>query len=82
MDYTTVLAKAMQTLVQRKDRSAWGRGIASGFPPRVFGDPDRPAGGAGMSIDTIMADLAQYIRMPEIAARYTRMTTARRFTFV
>lgn len=35
-----------------------------------------------MSIDTIMADLAQYIRMPEIAARYTRMTTARRFTFV
>lgn len=35
-----------------------------------------------MSIDTIMADLAQYIRMQEIAARYTRMTTARRFTFV
>ena len=26
MDYTTVLAKARQTLEQRKDRSAWGRG--------------------------------------------------------
>lgn len=25
MDYTTVLAQAMQTLDQRKDRSAWGR---------------------------------------------------------
>lgn len=27
MDYTTVLAKATQTLEQRKDRSAWGRGV-------------------------------------------------------
>lgn len=27
MDYTTLLAKAMQTLEQRKDRSAWGRGV-------------------------------------------------------
>lgn len=27
MDYTTVLAKAAQTLGQRKDRSAWGRGV-------------------------------------------------------
>ena len=27
MDYTTVLAKAKQTLDQRKDRSAWGRGV-------------------------------------------------------
>ena len=27
MDYTTALAKAMQTLEQRKDRSAWGRGV-------------------------------------------------------
>lgn len=27
MDYTTVFAKAMQTLEQRKDRSAWGRGV-------------------------------------------------------
>ena len=27
MDYTTVLAKAMQTLEQRKDRSAWSRGV-------------------------------------------------------
>lgn len=27
MDYTTVLDKAMQTLEQRKDRSAWGRGV-------------------------------------------------------
>lgn len=27
MDYTTVLAKAAQTLEQRKDRSAWGRGV-------------------------------------------------------
>ena len=27
MDYTTVLAQAMQTLEQRKDRSAWGRGV-------------------------------------------------------
>ena len=27
MDYTTVLAKAKQTLEQRKDRSAWGRGV-------------------------------------------------------
>ena len=27
MDYTTVLAKAAQTLDQRKDRSAWGRGV-------------------------------------------------------
>lgn len=27
MDYTTVLANAMQTLEQRKDRSAWGRGV-------------------------------------------------------
>lgn len=26
-DYTTVLAKAKQTLEQRKDRSAWGRGV-------------------------------------------------------
>lgn len=26
MDYTTVLAQAMQTLEQRKDRSAWDRG--------------------------------------------------------
>lgn len=60
-----------------------------------------------MNIDTIMAELAQYIRMqeeaaamveslkdqlkermtalkkdlPEIAARYTKTTTARRFTF-
>ena len=29
MDYTTVLAKAMQTLEQRKDRSAWGRGVTA-----------------------------------------------------
>ena len=29
MDYTTVLAKAMQTLEQRKDRSAWSRGVTS-----------------------------------------------------
>lgn len=29
MDYTKVLAKAMQTLEQRKDRSAWSRGITS-----------------------------------------------------
>lgn len=28
MDYTTILAKAAQTLEQRKDRSAWGRGVA------------------------------------------------------
>lgn len=27
MNYTTVFAKAMQTLDQRKDRSAWGRGV-------------------------------------------------------
>jgi hypothetical protein len=27
MDYTAVLDKAMQTLEQRKDRSAWGRGV-------------------------------------------------------
>lgn len=27
MDYTTVLAKSMQALEQRKDRSAWGRGV-------------------------------------------------------
>lgn len=27
MDYTTVLAKVKQTLEQRKDRSAWGRGV-------------------------------------------------------
>ena len=27
MDYTTVLAQAMQALEQRKDRSAWGRGV-------------------------------------------------------
>lgn len=27
MDYTTVLAKAAQTLEQRKDRSAWSRGV-------------------------------------------------------
>ena len=27
MDYATVLAKAMQTLEQRKDRSAWGRSV-------------------------------------------------------
>lgn len=29
MDYTTVFAKAMQTLEQRKDRSAWGRGVTA-----------------------------------------------------
>ena len=29
MDYTTVLAKAMQTLEQRKDRSAWDRGVTA-----------------------------------------------------
>lgn len=29
MDYTTVLANAMQTLEQRKDRSAWGRGVTA-----------------------------------------------------
>ena len=27
MDYTTVFAKAMQTLESHKDRSAWGRGV-------------------------------------------------------
>lgn len=27
MDYTPVLAKAKQALEQRKDRSAWGRGV-------------------------------------------------------
>lgn len=27
MDYTTVFAKVKQTLEQRKDRSAWGRGV-------------------------------------------------------
>ena len=27
MDYTTVLAKAKQTLDQRKDRSAWDKGV-------------------------------------------------------
>lgn len=27
MDYTTVLAKARQTLEQRKDRSAWHKGV-------------------------------------------------------
>lgn len=29
MYYTTVLAKAMQTLEQRKDRSAWSRGVTA-----------------------------------------------------
>lgn len=29
MDYTTVLAKAKQTLEQRKDRSAWSRGVTA-----------------------------------------------------
>lgn len=29
MDYTTVLAQAMQTLEQRKDRSAWDRGVTA-----------------------------------------------------
>lgn len=29
MNYTTVLAQAMQTLEQRKDRSAWGRGVTA-----------------------------------------------------
>ena len=29
MDYTAVLAKAKQTLEQRKDRSAWGRGVTA-----------------------------------------------------
>ena len=29
MDYTKVLAKAMQTLERRKDRSAWGRGVTA-----------------------------------------------------
>lgn len=29
MDYTTVLAKVKETLEQRKDRSAWGRGVTA-----------------------------------------------------
>lgn len=29
MDYTTVLAQAMQTLEQRKDRSAWSQGVTA-----------------------------------------------------
>lgn len=29
MDYTTILAQAMQTLEQRKDRSAWSRGVTA-----------------------------------------------------
>lgn len=29
MDYTKVLEQAMQTLEQRKDRSAWGRGVTA-----------------------------------------------------
>ena len=29
MDYTTVLAKVKQTLEQRKDRSAWSRGVTA-----------------------------------------------------
>ena len=29
MDYTKVLDRAMQTLEQRKDRSAWSRGVTS-----------------------------------------------------
>ena len=29
MDYTTILAKAAQTLEQRKDRSAWSRGVTA-----------------------------------------------------
>ena len=29
MDYTTVLAKAAQTLEQRKDRSAWDKGVTA-----------------------------------------------------
>ena len=29
MDYTTVLARAMRALEQRKDRSAWSRGVTA-----------------------------------------------------
>ena len=29
MDYTAILAKAAQTLEQRKDRSAWNRGVTA-----------------------------------------------------
>lgn len=29
MDYTTILAKVAQTLEQRKDRSAWSRGVTA-----------------------------------------------------
>ena len=29
MDYTTVLAKVKQTLAQRKDRSAWDKGVTA-----------------------------------------------------
>lgn len=52
MDYTTVLAKAMQTLDQRKDRSAWGRGV-TGYAVDMLQQIDEYVKGGYISADDL-----------------------------
>lgn len=52
MDYTTVLAKATQTLEQRKDRSAWGRGV-NGYAVDMLQQIDEYFKGGYISADDL-----------------------------
>lgn len=52
MDYTTVFAKAIQTLEQRKDRSAWGRGV-NGYAVDMLQQIDEYFKGGYISADDL-----------------------------
>ena len=52
MNYTTVFAKAMQTLEQRKDRSAWGRGV-NGYAVDMLHQIDEYFKGGYISADDL-----------------------------
>lgn len=52
MNYTTVFAKAMQTLEQRKDRSAWGRGV-NGYAVDMLRQIDEYFKGGYISADDL-----------------------------
>lgn len=89
MDYTTVLAMATQTLEQRKDRSAWDKGVTVYALELVeqLTDAARVDTLAGLDYkitykavtSSRLDSKALKADQPELYAKYTKQTTARRF---
>lgn len=89
MDYTTVLARVKQTLEQRKDSSAWSRGVTKYAVDMLQQHMDAAGVDTLAGLDykiTYKAVTSSRLDskslkadQPELYAKYTKQTTARRF---